>query len=160
MGTRVATYHPPQNSLTFPWFFPDILQFSIPSDSKKNIFILCFNSANCITLNLGVLLKERICSPREQILFFKSSPQWARREMGLDYLWESRAFPLLNRINFLKTACHSHFFFKFPDFSLTYQVLSIFPWPSTKFPDFSLTWKISFSRYFSLTVATLGTQVS
>ena len=29
---RVATYHPSQNSLTFPCLFPDILQFSIPSD--------------------------------------------------------------------------------------------------------------------------------
>ena len=28
-----------------------------------------------ITSNSGVLLKERICSPREQILSFKSSPQ-------------------------------------------------------------------------------------
>ena len=33
--------------------FPDILQFSIPSDSSKNIFVLYFNSANCITSNLG-----------------------------------------------------------------------------------------------------------
>ena len=44
------------------------------------------------------------------------------------------------------------FIFKFPDFSLTFQILSKFPWPSTKFPDLE---KISFSRYFSLTVATL-----
>ena len=60
--------------------------------------------------------------------------------MGLDYLTGSTSFPLLNRINFLKTACHSHFFTK-SDFSLTFQVLSKFPWPSTKFPDISLTWK-------------------
>ena len=36
---------------------------------KKNIFILYLNGANCITSNMGALLKERICSPREQILF-------------------------------------------------------------------------------------------
>ena len=73
---RVATYYPLQNSLTFPWFFPDILQFSIPSDSWKIIFILYFNGANCISSNLGLLLKERIGSPREQILSFTSSPHW------------------------------------------------------------------------------------
>ena len=40
-------------------------------------------------------------------------------------------------INFLKTACHSHLFSN----SLTFKVLSKFPWPSKKFPNFSLTWK-------------------
>ena len=33
----------------------------------------------------GLLLKERICSPRQQILSLKSSPP-KKREMGLDYL--------------------------------------------------------------------------
>ena len=43
--TRVATYNPPQNSPTFPLFFPDILQFSISSDRSKIIFILYFHGA-------------------------------------------------------------------------------------------------------------------
>ena len=48
-------------------------------------------------------------------------------------------FPLEHN-KFSEDCNHSHIF-KFPDFSLTFQVLSKFPWPSTKFPDFSLTWK-------------------
>ena len=41
--TRVATYCPPQNSLSFPWFFPDILQFSIPSGRSSKKSFLFFN---------------------------------------------------------------------------------------------------------------------
>ena len=76
-----------------------------------------------------------------------------KREMGLDYLMREYILSPLNKIN--------NFFwrwrFKFPDFSLTFQVLSKFPLPSTKFPGwfFLDLEKNSFSRYFSLTVATL-----
>ena len=91
----------------------------------------------------GLLLKERICSPREQILSFKSSPQM-RREMGLDYLMRKYILsPLLNQF---PNDCHSHLFSN----SLTFPGLSKFPWPSTKFPDFSLTWK----KFHFLIVAT------
>ena len=56
-----------------------------------------------------------------------------------------------NKSTIQQTACHSHLFSN----SLTFQVLSKFPWPSTKFPDFPLTLKKSIFRYFSLTVVTL-----
>ena len=72
MPYRVAPCHPLQNSLTFPWHFT---VFHILWQIKKKFFILYFNGVKCITSNLGLLLKERICSPREQILSFKSSPQ-------------------------------------------------------------------------------------
>ena len=40
-NVRVADYHSPQNSLTFPWFFPDSLQFFIyPLKDKKKIYSL------------------------------------------------------------------------------------------------------------------------
>ena len=75
MNNRVATYHSHQNSL----IFPDILQFSIPSQKKKKKnFILYFNGANCITSNLGVTHKGK----REQIPSYKSRPPM-RREDGL-----------------------------------------------------------------------------
>ena len=77
---RVATYHSPQNSpdfsLIFPWHFTVFHTFW---QIKKSSFILYFNGANCITSKLGVTLKERICSSREQTLSFKSSPQWGGR---------------------------------------------------------------------------------
>ena len=72
MPYRVAPCHPLQNSLTFPWHFT---VFHILWQIQKKFFILYFNGVKCITSNLGLLLKERICSPREQILSFKSSPQ-------------------------------------------------------------------------------------
>ena len=60
---RAATYHPLQNSLTFPWFFPDILQFSIPSDKSKKIFLFFTLMVSTVSLQIwGFLLKERICS--------------------------------------------------------------------------------------------------
>ena len=49
-----------------PRFFPEILQFSIPSDrsKKKIIFILYFNGVNCITSDLGVTLKGKNLLPK------------------------------------------------------------------------------------------------
>ena len=140
---RVAIYHPPQNSMTFPWFFPDILQFSKSSDIS--IFFLFF-SLMVLTVSLQIwvlLLKERICS-----LSFKNSPQWGGRWA---YTISSTSFSLLNRINFLRSVCHIHLFSN----SLTFPWLSkaflnfpdhpqnslIFPWPGksfifqTLFPD-------------------------
>ena len=38
--TRVATYHPPQNSLIFPWYFT---VFYALWQIKKIIFLLYFN---------------------------------------------------------------------------------------------------------------------
>ena len=77
---RVATYHPSQNSLIFPWHFT---VFHTLWQIKTIIFILCFGGA--VSLQIwGLLLKERICSLREQIFSLKRSPQW--REMGLEYL--------------------------------------------------------------------------
>ena len=58
---RVATNHPPQNSLTFPDFSLTLYSFPYPLTDQKIIFILYFNDANCITSNLGgtpILLKE------------------------------------------------------------------------------------------------------
>ena len=133
---RVAIYHPPQISLTFPWFFPDILQFSMSSDRSKKIL---FFSLMVLTVSLQIwvlLLKERICSQREQILSFKNSPQWGGR-WAYTISWERTSFSLLNRINFLRSACHIHLFSN----SLT------FPWLSKAFLNFpdhpqnSLTWK-------------------
>ena len=59
----------PDFSLTFRSF-----PYPLTEIKKKIIFILYFNGANCITSNWGLLLKERICSLREQIFSFKSSP--------------------------------------------------------------------------------------
>ena len=116
----------------FPYFFPDIVQFfQVLWQIKKNFL---FFSLMVLTISLQIwvlLLKERICSPREQILSFKNSPQWGGR-WAYTISWESTSFSLLNRINFLRSACHIHLFSN----SLTFQGLSKFPWPSTKFPDF------------------------
>ena len=73
---RVATYHPPPNSHDFPWHFA---VFHTLEQIKKSFL---FFSLMVLTVSLkiwGLLLKERICSPREQILSFKSSPQWGGR---------------------------------------------------------------------------------
>ena len=66
-----------------------------------------------------------------------------RREMGLDYLIRMYILSPLEQINKFSENSFPYkpFIFKFPDFSLTFQVLSKFLWPSAKFPDFSLTWK-------------------
>ena len=61
--------------LKVPRLFPDIFSFPYRLTEKKSFFIIYFDDANCITSNLGVILKGKICSPREQILSFKSSPQ-------------------------------------------------------------------------------------
>ena len=97
----------------------------------KSVFILYFNGANSITSNLGVTLKGKNLLPG-QILSFKSSPQWGGRWVQT-ISWESTSCPILNRINFPGDSLPQPFIFKFPDFSLTFQVLSKFPWPSTKF---------------------------
>ena len=61
---RVAIYHPPK--------FHDFSDFSLtfcsfPSpliDQKKNVFILYFDGANCITSNTGVTLKGKNLLPK------------------------------------------------------------------------------------------------
>ena len=58
----------------FSLFF--FLQFSMPSDKSKHHFL--FFSLIVLTVSLqiwGLLLKEIICSLREHIISFKSSPQ-------------------------------------------------------------------------------------
>ena len=116
---RVASYHPSQDSLTFPWFFPDILQFSRPSDrSKENHFNFYFNGANCIISSFGLHLKERICSLGEQILSFKSNPQWGGRGT-LTISWQSTSFPLLNRTNKI--------FWRLPAIVIYFQIPRLFP---------------------------------
>ena len=49
--------------LKIPYLFPDFsltfYSFPYPLIDQKIIFILLFNSANCITSNLGLLLKDR-----------------------------------------------------------------------------------------------------
>ena len=151
----VAIYHPPQNSMTFPWFFPDILQFSKSSDRSKKNFL--FFSLMVLTVSLQIwvlLLKERICSPREQILSFKNSPQWGGR-WAYTFSWESTSFSLLNRINFLRSACHIRLFsnsLTFPWLSKAFLNFPDHPQNSLIFPDLE---KVSFSRHFFLTVATV-----
>ena len=72
--------------------------------------------------------------------------------MGLDYLMRKYILSCVNRTYNFFEDCHSHLFSN----SLTFQVFSKFPWPSTNFPDFSLTWKTFHCPDFSpLTVATL-----
>ena len=72
--------------------------------------------------------------------------------MALDYLMRKYILFPLEQNKFSEDCLPQPIICKFPDFSLTFQVLYKFPWPSTKFPDLE---KISFSRYFSLTGATL-----
>ena len=50
----------PDFSLIFSLIF---YSFPYPLTDKKIVFILNFNGANCITINLGLLSQERICSP-------------------------------------------------------------------------------------------------
>ena len=71
MECRVATYHPLQNSLTFPRFFPDILSFPYPLTDKKIIFFLYFNGVNGITSNVGITLKGKNLLPMGANSFFK-----------------------------------------------------------------------------------------
>ena len=59
--------------------------------------------------------------------------------MGSDYLMRKYTLYHLEQIFWRLPAIV--IFFHFPDFSLTFQVLSKFPWPPTKFPDLYLTWK-------------------
>ena len=63
-----------------PRLYPDILQFSIPSVRSKKSFLLYTLMVLTVSLHVwGLLLKERLCSPREQILAFMSSPQCGGR---------------------------------------------------------------------------------
>ena len=69
---------------TMQRLFPDVLQFSIPSDrSKKIIFIFYFNGVNCITSNLGATLKGKNLLPKGANSFLYEKPN---AEGGLDYL--------------------------------------------------------------------------
>ena len=63
-----------------------------------------------------------------------------RREIGLDCLMRKYILSPLEQ-NKISSDCLPQPILKFPDFSLTFQVLSKLPWPSKKFHDFSLTWK-------------------
>ena len=119
--------------LKIPLLFPDILQFSIPSDrSKRNhLYSLLIFFILVLTVSL-------------QILGSKFFPlRVATNEEGDRLrLSHKQVFPLLNRINKFPEDCLPQpFIFKLPDFFLTFQVLSKFSWPAIKFPDFSLTWK-------------------
>ena len=143
----------PDFSVIFPWHFT---VFHTLRKIKKNFFFFTLMVLIISLLIWGILLKGRICSPREQILSYKSSPQWGGR-WASTVSWESTSFTLLNK--FSEDSLPKLFIFKFPGFSLTFQVLSKIPWPSTKFPDFSLTEKKkSFFKYFPLTMATLDVQ--
>ena len=136
-------YHP-----LFPDFYLIFYSFPYSVTNKKIIFILYFECAKCITLNLGVTLTGKNFSPQGSKLFpLRVAPN--EKGDGLRLSHEKVHLSPFDRINKFSEDCHSLFIFKFPDFSLTFQVLSKFPWPSTKFPDFSLTWKKnSFSRHF------------
>ena len=68
----------------------------------------------------GLFFKERICSPREQILSFKSSPQWGG-EMGLDYFMRKYIFSPLEHKKII--------FWNLPAIAIYFQI----PW---LFPDF------------------------
>ena len=103
-----------------------------------------------ITVSLqiwGLLLKEKICSPRDKFFPLRVAPN---AEMGLDYLLRMHTLSPLEQNKFSGDCLLQPFIFKLPDFSLTFQVLSKFPWPLTKFPDFSLTEKnFIFQIFFS-----------
>ena len=80
-SSRVATYST-LNSLTFLIFY----SFSYPLKSKKKKKI--FFTLMVLTVSLliwGLLLKERICSPREQILFVNNTPYEEGDELRLSH---------------------------------------------------------------------------
>ena len=127
------------------WLLPDLSPTFIVfrtffTDPKVN-FTLLFNSAKFITWKLRATLKGKNLLLREQILSFNSSPQVEGDMPGLSLL-KVHSSPL-NRIS---EDYSSHLFSN----CLTFQVLSKFPWPSTKFLDFSVTWKnkIFFHKFF------------
>ena len=104
-NSRVATYHPIQNSLLFPDFPLIFYRFPYPLTDKKKSFL--FFTLMVLTASLHIwrlLLKGRICSPRELILSFKSSPQCSGR-WASTISWECTSFPLLNRINKFSEDC-------------------------------------------------------
>ena len=82
--SRVATYHPfqtsPDFSLIFPW---DFTVFHTLRQIKEKSFLFFPLMVLTVSLQIwGLLLKGRICSPREEILSFKSSPQCGGRWEG------------------------------------------------------------------------------
>ena len=127
----------PDFSLTFPWPF---CGFPWPWDISS-AFHYCLNTNFASNLTnrspkvaitkwyqLGRLSKYKIwCFKLSQ-----DCAQWQPSELntleGQTVLWF-----LINSYYLDCTKC------KFPDFSLTFPNIHLFPWPSTKFPDFSLT---------------------
>ena len=78
----------------FPDFSLTFYSFPYPmSDPEIFFFILYLNGANCITSNLGLLLKERICSPWEQTLSLRVAPN--EEGDGLR-LFQEREHPFLS----------------------------------------------------------------
>ena len=64
----------------FPDFSLTYYSFPYPLTDKKKSFLLFTVMVLTVSLKIwGLLIKERICSPREQIHSFKSSPQWGGR---------------------------------------------------------------------------------
>ena len=128
----------------FPDFSLTFYSFPYPlTDKKKSFLFFTLIVLTASLQNWGVLFKERICFAPHGSKFFPL--RLAPNEEGDGHRLSHEkvhSFPLLNRINKFSEDCLSYpFIFKFPDFSLTFQVFSKFPWPSAKFPDFSLTWK-------------------
>ena len=77
--------------LKIPWLFPDFsltfYSFPYPLTDKKIIFIPCFNSANCITSNLGVTLKGKNLLPKGANSFLYEWPPM-RKEIAF-IVWEA-----------------------------------------------------------------------
>ena len=135
---RVATQTRYQNSLTFPWPFPDLSAF-FPDQS--NIQILIY-----LRIHMMIYLNNRFVHAPVYVLsskslWIKANSEWsalknmmrapkARAEFFLDMPIDHHN--LLWNINFPK---FSWLFLNFPDF----QQNSKFPWQILKFPDFSLT---------------------
>ena len=61
--------------LKIPSLFPDFsltfYSFPYPLKNKKNIFILYFNGANCITSNLGATLERKNLLPKRANFFLQ-----------------------------------------------------------------------------------------
>ena len=143
--------------LKIPWLFPDFsltfYSFPYPRKNQKSFLFFTLMVLTVSPQNWGLLLKERICSSKEQILSFKSSPPM-KMAMGLDYLMRKYILSPFEQINFLKTAIAIYFqnSLTFPWLSKSFLNFPGHPQNSPTFPDLE---KISFSRHFSLTMTTL-----